>query len=216
VKRFVVPPTWPSPPRRSWVPPKSWRPDPSWPPPPQGWRFWVDGKGNPVRGQFGRYGGPSRKVLYAGVGGLVFFLGVNIWAMSAVGLFGGDSGQPRAVRVVDDSSTTPSETLTPVVPPRTTLPTSVPPPAQMTTVTPTRKPTVAQTTDKKSEDRAEPTPTRSTTATKTVRPPRPTASTSPTSVDLLRLYCIQQGWDPEWCDSKNWPQDPPAEPRNEP
>jgi hypothetical protein len=216
VKRFVVPPTWPSPPRRSWVPPKSWRPDPSWPPPPQGWRFWVDGKGNPVRGRFGRYGGPSRKVLYAGVGGLVFFLGVNIWAMSAVGLFGGDSGQPRAVRVVDDSSTTPSETLTPVVPPRTTLPTSVPPPAQMTTVTPTRKPTVAQTTDKKSEDRAEPTPTRSTTATKTVRPPRPTASTSPTSVDLLRLYCIQQGWDPEWCDSKNWPQDPPAEPRNEP
>jgi hypothetical protein len=211
LKRFVVPPTWPSPPRRSWVPPKTWLPDPSWPPPPEGWRFWVDGKGNPVLGPVGRYSGPSRKVVYAGVGGLVFFLGVNIWALSAVGLFGGDSGEPQAVHGVDDSSPTPSATVTPVVPPKTTLPTSVPPPVQKATVTPTRKPTATRTTEK-SEDRAEPTPTRSTTATKTVRPPRPTVSTSPTRVDLLRLYCIQQGWDPEWCDPDNWPRDPANEP----
>jgi hypothetical protein len=136
-------------------------------------------------------------VLYAGVGGLVLFLAVNIWAMSAVGLFGGESGEPRAVRVVDDSSPTPSETVTPVVPPTTTPPTSVPP-VKKTAVTPTRTPTVTP-TEKKPEDRAEPTPTRSTTAPKTVRPSRPTASTTPTSVDLLRLYCIQQGW----CDSDN-------------
>jgi hypothetical protein len=212
LKRFVVPPTWPSPPRRHWVPPKTWHPDPSWPPPPPGWRFWVDGKGNPVRGPVGRYGGPSRRVVYAGAGALMLFLGVNFWALSAIGLFGGDSGDSRAIHFADDS-TTPSATPTPVVPPKATQHTSAPPPVQKSTVTPTRKPTKTRTTEK-SEDRAEPTPTKpSTTATKTIRPPRPSTSTPPTREELLRQYCLQQGWDPEYCDPDNWPQDPqPEEP----
>jgi hypothetical protein len=217
LKRFVVPPTWPSPPRRHWVPPKTWRPDPSWPPQPEGWRFWVDGKGNAVRGPVGRYGGPSRKAMYVGIGTMVLLLGVNFWALSAIGLFGGDSGDSQAFHVVDDSSPTPSSTPT-VVPPKATQPTSVPPPVQKTTVTPTQKPTPkptkTRTTESESEDRSEPTPTKSTTAPKTVRP-RPSTSTPPTREELMRQYCIQQGWDPEWCDLANWPTDPADDPRNE-
>jgi hypothetical protein len=218
LKRFVVPPTWPSPPRRSWVPPKTWRPDPSWPPPPEGWRFWVDGKGKPVRGPVGRYGGPSRTSAYAGIGGLVLLLGVNFWALSAIGLFGGDSGS-QAIHVVDDSSPAPSPT---VVPPKATRPTSAPPPVQKTTVTPTPKPTPkptrSRTTERKAdEDRAEPepTPTITPTPSKTVRPPRPSTSTPPSREELIRQYCIQQGYDPEWCDPDNWPQNPADDPRTE-
>jgi hypothetical protein len=124
LKRFVVPPTWPSPPRRSWVPPKTWRPDPSWPPAPDDWRFWVDGRGNAVRGPIGRYGGPSRRIAVIGAAALVLFLGVNIWALSAVGLFGG-SDDPAAVRFVGDDQSPPpsaSPTRTPVVPPTTSGP----------------------------------------------------------------------------------------------
>ncbi|WP_433165478.1 hypothetical protein [Kribbella sp. CA-247076] len=221
MKRFVVPPTWPSPPRRSWVPPKTWRPDPSWPPPPEGWRFWVDGHGNAVRGPVGRYGGTSRKAMSAGIGGLVLLLGVNFWALSAIGLFGGDSGDPAAVHVVDDSTPTPSATPT-VVPPKVTQPTSAPPPVQKTTVTPTTKPkpspkpTKTRTTERESQERTEPTPTptRTSTTTRTTRPPR-TTTTPLTRDEILRQYCIQRGWDPEWCDPDNWPQDPADDPRNE-
>ncbi len=216
MKRFVVPPTWPSPPRRSWVPPKTWRPDPSWPPPPEGWRFWVDGKGNAVRGPVGRYGGASRKAMYAGIGGMVLLLGVNFWAVSAIGLFGGDSDGSQAVHVVDDSSPTPSET---VVPPKATQPTSAPPPVQKTTVTPTRKPTPkptkTRTTERETEERSESTPSRTPKPTRTTSPPRPGTTTPPTREELLRQYCIQRGWDPEWCDPDNWPQDPADDPRNE-
>ncbi|GAB2677219.1 hypothetical protein [Kribbella swartbergensis] len=219
MKRFVVPPTWPSPPRRHWVPPKSWRPHPSWPPPPEGWRFWVDGKGNPVRGPVGRYGGPTRKSVYAGAGGLVLLLGVSFWALSAVGLFGGDSGS-QAVHVADDSTPrpTPTATATPTAVPSKVAPsTPPPPPVQKTTVTPTRKPTPKPTRTRTTEreDRPEPTPTRTSTTKKTVRPPRPSTSTPPTREELLRQYCIQQGWDPEWCDPANWPQNPADDPRNE-
>ena len=218
MKRFVVPPTWPSPPRRSWVPPKTWRPDPSWPPPPDGWRFWVDGKGNPVRGPVGLYGGASRKAMYAGIGGMVLLLGVNFWALSAIGLFGGDSGDSQAVHVVDDSSTTPSATPT-VVPPKATQPTSAPPPVQKSTVTPTRKPTPKPTKtgtiERESEERSESTPTRAPKPTNTTSPPRPGTTTPPSREELLRQYCVQQGWDPEWCDPDNWPQDPAGDPRNE-
>jgi hypothetical protein len=202
LKRFVVPPTWPSPPRRSWVPPKTWRPDPSWAPAPEGWRFWVDGRGKPVRGPIGRYGGPSRRTLYAGAGALMLFLGVNIWAVSALGLFGGDSGDPQAVQIVDDRTPTPSASPSPVIPQNTT-----PPPVPKTTVTPTQKPTQrptqqptkARTTERDTEERPDPTPTR---ATKTKKPPKPTRE------EILRQYCAQQGWDPKWCDPDNWPQDP--------
>ena len=219
MKRFVVPPTWPSPPRRSWVPPKTWRPDPSWAPAPEGWRFWVDGKGKPVRGPIGRYGGPSRRVMYAGAGALVLFLGVTIWAVSALGLFGGDSGDPQAVQVVDDRTPTPSASPSPVVPQTTT-----PPPVPKTTVTPTQKPTQrptqqptrTKTTERRTVERPDPTPTRTTKAKKTPKPPRTSTSTPPTREEILRQYCVQQGWDPEWCDTSNWPQDPADDPRNGP
>ena len=207
MKRFVVPPAWPSPPRRSWVPPKTWRPDPSWAPPPEGWRFWVDGKGKPVRGPIGRYGSPSRRVMYAGAGALVLFLGVNIWAVSALGLFGGDSGDPQAVQVVDDSTPTPSATTpTPVVPQTTT-----PPLVPKTTVTPTQKPTQrptqTRTTERRTEEPPDPTPTQTTTtAKKTPKPSR--TSQPPTREEILRQYCVQRGWDPEWCDPDNWPENP--------
>lgn len=203
MKRFVVPPTWPSPPRRSWVPPKTWRPDPSWAPPPEGWRFWVDGKGKPVRGPIGRYGGPSRRLTYAGAGALVIFLGVNIWAVSALGLFGGDSGDPQAVQVVDDSTPTPSApTPTPVVPQTTT-----PPPVPKTT--PTQRPTQQPTKTRRTEEPPNPTPTQTTTtAGRTPKPSRPSTSRPTTRDEILRQYCVQRGWDPKWCDPDNWPENP--------
>jgi len=220
LKRFVVPPTWPSPPRRSWVPPKTWRPDPSWPQAPEDWRFWVDGKGKPVRGPIGLYGGPSRRVMYAGAGAVVLFLGVNIWAVSALGLFSGDSGDPQAVQVVDDSTPTPSATPTSVVPKATTppaVPTTTATPAKPPTQRPTQRPTKTRTTDSRTDERPDPTPTKTTATTKkTPSPPRPTASRTPTRDEILRQYCVQQGWDPEWCDPANWPDDPADDPRNSP
>ena len=217
MKRFVVPPTWPSPPRRSWVPPKTWRPDPSWAPAPEGWRFWVDGKGKPVRGPIGRYGGPSRRVMYAGAGALVLFLGVNIWAVSALGLFGGDSGDPQAVQVVDDRTPTPSASPSLVVPQTTppTVPKTTVTPTQQPTRRPTQQPTRTKTTERRTVERPDPTPTRTTKAKKTPKPRR-SPSTPPTREEILRQYCVQQGWDPEWCDTSNWPQDPAADPRNGP
>jgi hypothetical protein len=154
--------------------------------------------------------------MYAGIGGMVSLLGVGFWALSAVGLFGGDSGS-QAVHVVDDSSPTPSATPT-VVPPKTTQPTSAaPPPVQKTTVPPTQKPTPrpakTRTTERETDERSESTPSK--TPTKTVRPPRPSTSTPPSREELIRQYCIQQGYDPEWCDLENWPTDPADDPRNE-
>jgi hypothetical protein len=218
LKRFVVPPTWPSPPRRSWVPPKTWRPDPSWPPPPEDWKFWVDGKGHPVRGPIGRYAGPSRKAVYAGAGAAVLFLGVNIWALSALGLFGGDSGD-QAVHVVDDSrptSATPTVVpprTTPAPVPKTTAPKVTPTPTVQPTQRPTRQPTKTRTTEGRTDERPDPTPTKTAT-TKTPTPTRPSTSRPPTREEVLRQYCIQQGWDPEWCDPDNWPEDPADDPRN--
>jgi UDP:flavonoid glycosyltransferase YjiC (YdhE family) len=156
--------------------------------------------------------------MYAGAGALVLFLGVNIWAVSALGLFGGDSGDPQAVQVVDDRTPTPSASPSPVVPQTTT-----PPPVPKTTVTPTQKPTQrptqqptrTKTTERRTEERPDPTPTRTTTAKKTPKPRR-SPSTPPTREEILRQYCVQQGWDPEWCDTSNWPQDPADDPRNGP
>ena len=222
MKRFVVPPAWPSPPRRSWVPPKTWRPDPSWPPPPEGWRFWVDGKGNPVRGPIGLYAGPSRRAMYAGATALVVFLGVNVWALFAIGLFSGDSDHPLAVRVVDDSTPRPSATPTTAVPKTTTPPlvpkTAVSPtPTRTPTQRPTQQPTKTRTIAGRTDERPDPTPTKTTTTTmNTPKPPRPSTSPTPTREESLRLYCILQGWDPEWCDPNNWPEEPPDDPRNGP
>lgn len=217
MKRFVVPPSWPTPPRRSWVPPKTWQPDPSWPPAPADWRFWVDGKGNPVRGPVGRYGGTSRRAIIAGSGGLVLFLAVNIWALTAIGLFDGGGPETQAAPIVDDSPT-PSTTVTPQAP-KTTAKPSVPPPTRTTvtpTVAPTTEPTRTTRTSRKperTEERDEPRPTK--TVTKTAKP-RPTATVTtsrpPSREEILYEYCRQQGWDPEWCNPENWQQDPTTAP----
>ena len=213
MKRFAVPPNWPSPPRRSWVPPKTWRPDPSWPPAPEGWRFWVDGKGNPVRGPIGQYGGPSRRVVYAGGAALVLFLAVNLWAVSAIGLFGGDSDD-AAVKVMGDQSpsptaspsTTPATPAAPrstVTPPRvpTTTPVQTHAPTQRPTQQPTRRPSSTKTTER--TQTPDPKPTRTTTSTKTPTPTRPTSLPS-TREEILRQYCIDHGWDPSLCDPNRW------------
>lgn len=207
MKRFVVPPNWPTPPRRSWVPPKTWQPDPRWPQAPEGWRFWVDGKGHPVRGPVGRYGGPSRRVVFAGAGGLLLFLAVNIWALNAIGLFDGDLPETQAAPLVDDSPT-PSVTATPTPTP------SAPPSVPKTSVKPTEKPSTTPTktrTTRKTEQSEERDPSPSKSTTKTVQP-RPTPTRTPTREEMLEEYCRQQGWDPEWCDPDNWPQDPEETP----
>jgi hypothetical protein len=193
VKRFVVPPNWPTPPRRSWMPPKTWRPDPAWPPAPEDWKFWVDGKGNPVRGPIGRYAGPSRRAVFAGAGGMALFLALNIWALSAIGLF--DSGQPesQAVRVVDDGTPTPTPTPTPQAP--KVEKSSLPPLPRKTRTT------------KKTETSERTTP-KATKTTSTPKPPTTTPSHPPTREELLAEYCRRQGWPPEVCDPDNWNQDP--------
>ena len=191
------------------MPPKSWHPDPSWPPAPDDWKFWIDGKGNPVRGPVGRYGGPSRRVVFAGAGGLVLFLAVNFWALSAIGLFDGDPNKDAALPVVDDSSATPSVTPTPT-PSRTTTVPSAPPPVEKTTVKPTPTPTKTKTTTRTEE--RDPVPSK--TTTKPVRPPRTTASRPPTREEVLAKYCADRGWPAEWCDPDNWEGGDPGDPND--
>jgi hypothetical protein len=149
--------------------------------------------------------------MYAGVGALVLCLGVGVWALSAIGLFNGDSDQQPSAQVVDGGGPTPSSSPT-VVPPLTT-----PPPVPKTTV-PTTKPTVRPTqrptkqpTKARTTDRPDPTPTK-TKATATPTPPRrttttprpPGTSTPPSEEEILRQYCRQRGWPVEWCDPNNW------------
>lgn len=199
MKRFVIPPNWPTPPRRSWTPPKTWRPDPAWPPAPDDWTFWVDGKGHPVRGPIGLYAGPPRRLVLAGAGVVALFLVMSIWMVSTLGLFDGKPPQVQAAQVVDDSTPTPTLTPTPTAP--TTVP-STPPGAEKTTLRPSPKPTKSRT--KKAETR-DPTPTK--TTPKPTKTTRPTPSThTPTRDELLAEYCRQQGWPPQICD--NWSQDP--------
>lgn len=208
MKRFVVPPSWPTPPRRSWVPPKTWRPDPSWPAAPDDWKYWVDGKGNAVRGPVGRYGGPSRRVVALGGGGLMLFLAVNFWALSAIGLFDGGPSDSQALPIADDRSTTPSMPVTPTTPPKTTTTaeTSAPPPVEKTT-TPTKTRTTKEREEREERD---PTPTKPATTkpTATATPTRPTPSRPPTREEMIAQYCASQGWDPAWCNPDNWPSDP--------
>jgi hypothetical protein len=212
VKRFVVPPTWPSPPRRSWVPPKTWRPDPSWPAAPEDWSFWVDGKGNAVRGPIGRYAGPSSRVAYAAIAAAVVFLGVNVWALSAIGLFGGKNDDPAAVQFADDRSPSPAATptTTPDVPgtTATTTPPRVPTtkPTGGTTTRPTDKPTDRPTKTRTSERPTQKPSesTRTTTTTQTPRPPQTSTSTPPSQEEILKQYCVQRGWPVEWCDPDHW------------
>ncbi|HEY3560252.1 MAG TPA: hypothetical protein VGL05_22450 [Kribbella sp.] len=202
----MVPPSWPSTPRRNWIPPKTWRPDPSWPPAPARWRFWVDGRGKPVNGPIGRYGAPSRRAVYAGAAALLVFAGVNVWAVLAIGLFDAKPDDAAAVKFVEDTPS-PSATIS-TTPPVVRRTTATPPPAPHTTAPtktrttqrPKQAPTSHRTTERTT---ATPTPTRTTTKPR----PRPTVTPS-TRDELLRQYCIQQGIDPAWCDPSNWQHHP--------
>jgi hypothetical protein len=195
------------------VPPKTWQPDPAWPPAPEDWNFWVDGKGNAVRGPIGLYGGPPRRRVVAGAGVAAAVLVLGLWGLSTI-----DSEPPhsQAAPILDDRTPTPSVTvtLTPSAPPPTVRPTA--PPPSKTTTRPTVRPTKTRTsrTPERAEER-DPTPTKTTTSvTRTPRPPRITPTRTMTREELLAEYCRQRGWDPEWCDPDNWqdPQDPQAPP----
>lgn len=205
MKRFAVPPNWPAPPRRHWVPPKTWRPDPSWPPAPEDWAFWVDGKGNAVRGPVGRYAGTPRRVVFAGAGGVALILALSLWALSGIS----DGNQPgtRAASVIDDNTSTPTPTPTPATP--TTEPSTTPPMVEKSTLTPLPKPTKTRTKKTETTESTKPRPTRTSTSTK----PTSTPSRRPTAEEVLAEYCRQHGWPPEMCNPDNWnrdPQTPPA------
>jgi hypothetical protein len=206
VKRFVVPPSWPAPPRRSWLPPRTWRPDPSWPPAPADWKFWVNSMGKPVTGPLGLYGAPSRRKVVAGVSGAVFFIAVNFWALTAIGLFDGHQSSPQAFPVVDESpspSATPTAAKSPTPP---STPPSTPTLVEKTTSLPTVTATKPHTSRNPSPtERSEPTPKKTRpTKTKPVRS-KPTPTQTLTQEQILAAYCRQQGWDPGWCDPSNWP-----------
>jgi hypothetical protein len=204
VKRFVVPPSWPTPPRRSWLPPRTWTPDPDWPPAPKGWKFWVNGKGKPVVGPIGRYGAPSVRAVAAGLSAVVVFCFVNVWAFSAVGVFDGDPPKSQAGPVIAETPST-SVTVTPSAPTTTARP-SEPATAQSTTSEPVVLPTARPTTPQpsRSEQRG-PTPTGST------RPvPSQTITPTPTQEEDPAEYCRRQGWNPKWCEFPNWPTRTPG------
>ena len=211
MKRFVVPPDWPIPPRRNWIPPKPWHPDPSWPPAPPGWRFWVDGRGKPVLGPVGRYGGPSRRAVYAGAAALLVFAGVNIWAVTAIGLFDGKPDDAAAVKFAERTSQPPRvpvSSTNPVVPQTTVTPPLVPGTIVVPTVRPTHRPARKPTADRTTaHPKPTPRPTRTTSKPPSPKPTRPTVQPT-TSDELLRQYCIQHGIDPAWCDPSTWQQHP--------
>ncbi|MFC0627114.1 hypothetical protein [Kribbella deserti] len=54
--KFNSPPSWPVPPTDRWRPPIGWSPDPAWPPAPDGWKFWLNGRGMPASGPIGAFG----------------------------------------------------------------------------------------------------------------------------------------------------------------
>ncbi|QNE20497.1 hypothetical protein F1D05_24515 [Kribbella qitaiheensis] len=185
------------------MPPKTWRPDPEWPPAPDDWKFWVDGKGHPIRGPVGRYAGPSRRLVFAGAGAVALFLVMGVWMVSTLGVFDGKPPAVQAAQVADDS--TPSPTLTPTPTAPTTVP-SNPPSAEKTTLTPSTKPTKARTKKTETAESRDPKPTKTT--------PRPTRTTSTPSArpstrqELFAEYCRQHNWPAEVCDPDNWSQDP--------
>ncbi len=212
MKRFVVPPNWPTPPRRSWVPPKTWRPDPAWPPAPEDWDFWVDGKGNAVRGPVGLYGGPPRRMVIAGAGGVAAVLVLALWGLST---FDGEPPQSQAAPILDDRSPTPSLTPTPTPSAPPTVRSSTPPPPPRTTVKPTVVPTKTRTTrTPEHTEESDPKPTKTTTTVRPPRPPRTTPTRTMTREEMLAEYCRQRGWPAEWCDPDNWedPNDPQGQP----
>jgi hypothetical protein len=149
---------------------------------------------------------PSSRKVVAGVSGAVFFVAVNVWALSAIGLFDGHQSSPQAVQVVDDSPS-PSATVTPSVA-RTSTPPSTPSLVAKTTALPTVTSTTPRATRKPSPSEPTPTiptgPTRTRPTTTKPVPPKPRQAQPRTPEEAYAAYCRQQGWDPDWCDPSNW------------
>ena len=177
MRQFNPPPGWPDAPTARWRPPKHWRPAEAWPAAPEGWKFWVDEAGRPVRGPIGRYGGPSRIKV-----GAIVLVPFALIALVLVNPFGEDS-----------TETEPSVTLTTVP---TTAPTTDPATTAATPVGRSQKPT-------RQEERtptATPDPTESPTSTPTSTPtsdpsrtPTPTVAPTPSPAATTVVYqsCAQ-------------------------
>jgi hypothetical protein len=157
VRQFNAPPGWPEPPNARWRPPKRWRTKDTWPPAPAGWSFWTNEHGDPVRGPFGRYGGPS-PLRYGAVVAVLLVL-ISLVLFNPFGR--GDSGQayvppPATPETVSPSTTEPTPTEPTSTPTRTSEPSETPTPAQTsvrtTDTSPTPAPQVSPTTSHSSTE----------------------------------------------------------------
>lgn len=149
MRQFNAPPGWPEPPNARWRPPKRWRPDESWPPAPADWSFWIDEHRHPVRGPFGRFGGPSL-LRYGGAAAILIALIV----MVLVNPFsGGDSDQASGPSVretatvpgTSEPTATESPTDTPSATPSSTKPRTTPTPVMTRETIPTPTPETPET-----------------------------------------------------------------------
>jgi hypothetical protein len=152
-----------------------------------------------VPGPIGRYGGISRRKIGGGVAAAALFVAVNVWALSAVGLLGGDA-DPQATRdLADDARTTPTPTVQ-------STRESIRRPSVVQTETPSGEatPTITErprATVRRTEQTVEPTKTRHTRPP--VKRPRPTYrwSIPPEYVERCKRENPEMAW---WCDPKNW------------
>lgn len=183
MRQFNTPPEWPDPPTPDWRPPRRWQPPASWPAAPDRWVFWVDGRGRPVRGPIGRYGGPRRLTTLAIV--------VVPAALMALVLLNPFSSGDSTDTAPDFLPTTPATTAAtpaersekPARAERT--PTSTP--TQIASSTPTGPPTTPTTTPTTTEvSPRSATPT--TTAPKTTPP---TPSLTPTPAIVVYNSCAE-------------------------
>jgi hypothetical protein len=174
VRQFNAPPGWPDPPNARWKPPKRWKPAESWPPAPAGWRFWVDEDGYPVRGPFGRYGGPSVLKLGAAAAVLLALIGLVL-----VNPFKGNDTATSLPPGVESTPTTGVETTT--APKATRTAPATEGPTGSPTVQPTNEPTPG------SAREASPSSPDPSTATSSAKP-KTTEPTAPPSADSAVTY----------------------------
>ena len=120
MRQFNTPPGWPDAPNARWRPAKRWGPAEAWPPAPDGWRFWVDEDGRPVRGPIGRYGGPSIVKLGSVTAVVLALIGLVLFNPLAGG---GDPETSAAPVTTEPTPTAEPETSAPSTPKATRTPT---------------------------------------------------------------------------------------------
>ena len=182
MRQFNTPPGWPDPPNARWRPPKSWGPAESWPPAPDGWRFWVDEDGRPVRGPIGRYGGPSIVKLGAAAAVVLALIGLVLFNPFTGGDDSATTAAPATTETMPaEGAPTAPETEAPTPAGATTAPTSTPTqePTGEPTQTPSETPTGSQT--------AQPSTPKSTTP----RPTDPTSAPTTTSTAVVYQNCAE-------------------------